>query len=141
MNDIIDRFTIEIGNGTANASSAAVHRIDVIDCLDAGVIVHRYAADHDQACEYRTTGRHPTGTDTHTDIATTEPSRRQAREPTIDVLHGVPHEAIREYAGTHAIDLIIICVHERARSQRTFLGNTLTSHLLALLCIATLVVS
>lgn len=104
-----------------DAASATVHHIDVIDCLDAGVIVHRYTSDQ-KTCESRTTGRHPTDTDR----ADTEPSRRRAREPTIDVLHGVPHEAIRDYAVTHAIDLIIICVRERARSQRTFLGNTLT---------------
>jgi nucleotide-binding universal stress UspA family protein len=104
----------------ADAASATVHHIDVIDCLDAGVIVHRYTSDQ-ETCEYRTTGRHPTDTDR----ADTDPSRRRFREPTIDVLHGVPHEAIRDYASTHAIDLIIICVRERARSERTFLGDTL----------------
>lgn len=103
----------------ADASSATVHRIDVMDCLDSGVIARRYESSHDQACEYRTTGRYYTGT------ADTEPSAHRAREPTIDVPHGVPHEAIRDYAVTHTIDLIIICVRERARSERTFLGDTL----------------
>ena len=110
----------ELGLVFADAASATVHRIDVIECLDSGVIVHRYVSGHDHACESRTTGRQPT------DTADTEPNRQRTREPTIDVLHGVPHEAIRDYAATHAIDLIIICVRERARSERTFLGDILT---------------
>lgn len=104
----------------ADASQATIHRIDVMDCFNSGVIIHRYTAGQDQACTSQTTGRQPTNTND------TERGQRRGRESTIDVLHGIPHEAIRDYAVTHAVDLIIICVRERVRSEQTFLGDTLT---------------
>lgn len=55
----------------ADASSATVHHIDVIECLDSGVIVHRYPMSHDHAGAYRITERQPTDTGT----AATEPSQ------------------------------------------------------------------
>lgn len=98
------------------SSNATVHRIDVVACLDSGVIVHRDERDQDKACEFRATERHSTAT------ADSESNRE-----TIDVLHGVPHKAINEYAAQLAVDRLIICACERSRSQRTFIGDTFTN--------------
>lgn len=87
-----------------DAARAAIHRIDVIDCLDSGMIIHR-----------------------HTDASTDKTNQIRGHEPEIEVLHGVPHEALLDYVAANAIDLVVIGVCDRTDLSHSFIGNMLAT--------------
>lgn len=97
----------------ADIASATVHRIDVIECFDSGVIIYRDEGRMQNECGEL--GRRPTA------AATDKPNRKD--EPAIDVLHGVPHEALLDYVAANAIDRIIISVCNRDIFTHSFIGN------------------
>lgn len=99
------------------APGTTVRRIDVLDCLDSGVIVQ---TDTDSGLDERERLReHLTSAS-----ATHTTNRHWRHESTIDALHGVPHEALLDYVATNPIDCIIMSTHERIHPDRSFLGRT-----------------
>ncbi|WP_306055709.1 universal stress protein [Natronococcus wangiae] len=94
-----------------------IHWIEVLDCLDSGVIIRN-----------------------RTEIAQNDRERqRQSRisvalywmtvhdqeyTPAIDVLHGVPHEALLDYIETNATGRIVMSVSEPTDLNRSFVGRT-----------------
>lgn len=98
------------------ATSAVIHRIDVIECLDSGVIIHRHDGCVQDGCDQLR--RPPTSATTDCLVSWT-----QRCEPAIDVLHGIPHEAILEYVMMNAIDRIIVSVRDRTHLEQSLLGR------------------
>lgn len=108
----------------AEVPRSAVRRIDVIDCLDSGVIIHRHdkRTQNEREHKRKQLGRQLTsGTTEH------EPTLNREHDPAVDVLHGVPHEALLDYAAANAIDSIVIGVSERTRLDQSFIGTVFVS--------------
>lgn len=102
----------------AKGSGATVHRIDVVDCLDSGVIVRK----HDSGDQNKFERVRKTPPSVPTDC-TVNPEQENTTMTVLDVLHGVPHEAILGYAAANAIDCIMM-VCERTSFDRSLLGCT-----------------
>lgn len=91
--------------------------IEVLDCLDSGVIIRkrREIAQNDR--ERRRQSR-----------ISVAPYRMKVQNqeytPQIDVLHGVPHEALLAYVATNAIDHIVMSIGETTDLNRSFIGHT-----------------
>lgn len=102
----------------AETPPATVHRIDVLDCLDSGVIVER--DDGGGLIEPDRTEPPKNGS--------TDRAARRHREgaSTIDVLHGAPAEAILDYVAANAVDRVVTCVGDRTCRTRSFVGYTFT---------------
>lgn len=92
----------------------AVRRIDVLDCLDSGVVIQTNHGDSQDE-------RERPGEYSRSTRAT---NQHQQGESTIDALHGVPHEALLDYVTTNPIDGMIMSTHERTHPNRSFLGHT-----------------
>lgn len=103
----------------AETTRAAIHRIDVVDCLDSGVIIHQYEERIQDEREHER--GQPSRQLMHETIDREETQNRE-HEPAVDVLHGVPHETILDYTAANAIDVIIIGVGERTRLTQSFIG-------------------
>lgn len=106
----------------ADASRVTVRWIEIVECLDSGVIIQCYESrvqnehGHPRRRFERASAR------TH-DVTT--PNREH--EPATDVLHGEPHKALLDYVAANAIGLCIIGVCERTRLHRSFVGSTLAT--------------
>lgn len=102
----------------AEMAGATVHRIDIINCLDSGVVVRK----HDSAGQDQFEQTQETPASVPTDC-TANQKQENTTTTVIDVLHGVPHEAILGYVAANGIDcLIIVC--ERMCLDRSLLGCT-----------------
>lgn len=97
-------------------SGTTVHRIDVLDCLDSGVIIQ---TDTGSLTERERLSQH-----LQSASPTQTANRHRRHQSTIDALHGVPHEALLDYVATNPIDCIIMSTHERMSPSRSFLGRT-----------------
>lgn len=100
----------------AKSREATVHRIDVLDCLDSGVIVQRYDGG-----QVERDGRERSPTSTLTGCAVSD---HHIRAATIGVLHGVPHEAILDHISANSIDRIVLSVCGMTHPTRSFVGRT-----------------
>lgn len=101
----------------AGASGTTVHRVDVLDCLDSGVIIQTDVESVQNEDEYQER--------THTWPASDGVvSQSQRRASAIDVLHGNPSEALLDYIEGSAIDFTIMCICDSAYLNRTLLGRT-----------------
>lgn len=98
------------------APGTTVHRTDVLECLDSGVIIQ---TDTDGLAERERRGQRPPSAS-----PTQTANRHRRHESTIDALHGVPHEALLDYIATTSIDYIIMSTHEQTSPSRSFLGRT-----------------
>lgn len=101
----------------ADASWATVRWIEVVECLDSGVIIQDYedCVQNERGDPRRRFERESTG----------ETTQSREHTPATDVLHGEPHEALLDYVAANAIGLCIIGVCERTRLHRSFVGSTL----------------
>jgi nucleotide-binding universal stress UspA family protein len=98
------------------APGTTVHRIEVLECLDSGVVIQTDTGGLDK--RERLGQRPPSASPAQT------ANRHLRDESTIDVLHGVPYEALLDYVATTSIDCIIMSTHERTSPDRSFLGRT-----------------
>lgn len=96
-----------------------VHHVDVLDCLDSGVIIqtHDDSGQNDSDRSERTPSQ---------SLSHHVTSQNHGHDPTLGVLHGVPSEALLEYLDANAIDLLIMSVRDSAYLDRTLLGNAFT---------------
>lgn len=101
----------------AESREVTVHRIDVLDCLDSGVIVQRYDGG-----QVERDGRERSPTSTPTGCAM---SGHHVRAAAIGVLHGVPHEAILDHIAANSIDRVVLSACEMTCPTRSFVGRTL----------------
>ncbi|QLG60256.1 universal stress protein [Halorarum salinum] len=103
----------------AETPPATVHRIDVLDRLDSGVIVER--DDGGGPVERDRIERPPKN-------GSTDRAARRHREgaSTIDVLHGAPAEVILDYVAANAVDRVVTSVGDRTCRTRSFVGYTFT---------------
>lgn len=101
----------------AGTSETTVHRVDVLDCLDSGVVIRTDDESGQNKCEHS----EPTSRRTSPGCMT---SQNQEHDIAIDVLHGVPSEALLDYLRAHAVNLLIMCIRDSACLDRTFLGRT-----------------
>lgn len=101
----------------AGASGNTVHRVDVLDCLDSGVVIQTDGKSVQKEDEHQER--------THTRAAPDGMmSQNQGHATAIDVLHGVPSEALLDYLRANAIDFTIMCICDNACLNRTLLGRT-----------------
>ncbi len=99
------------------APGNTVHRVDVLDCLDSGVVIQIHSENVQNEDEYQER--------THTRAAPDSVvSQSQGHTTTIDVLHGVPSEALLDYLEGYAIDFTIMCICDSSCLNRTLLGRT-----------------
>ena len=86
-----------------------VHWVEVLDCLDSGVIIRKRTEIAWNDRERRSQSR-----------ISVAPYRmtvhNQEYTPAIDALHGVPHEALLDYVETNAIGRIVMSVSEPTTS-------------------------
>lgn len=94
-----------------------IHWIEVLDCLDSGVIIRNRTEIAQNDRERRKQSR-----------ISVAPHRmtvhNQEYTPAIDVLHGVPHEALLDYIETNATGRIVMSVSEPTDFNRSFIGRT-----------------
>lgn len=93
-----------------------VHWIDVLECLDSGVIIQ---IDTGSLAERESLGQRPPSAS-----PAQATNRHRRHESTIDALHGVPHEALLDHVATTSIDCIIMSTPEHTSPDRSFLGHT-----------------
>ncbi|WP_227377971.1 universal stress protein [Haladaptatus halobius] len=103
----------------SEASEATVHRIDVLDCLDSGVIIR--TDDGGGQNEHRQPERSSSRLSPHYPV-----NRNHGCVSAIDVLHGRPHEAILDYVAANLIDCIVLSTHEQTPPNQSFLEQTFT---------------
>ena len=101
----------------ADASRAVVRWIEVVECLDSGVIIQYY--------EDCVQNKHGYPRRRFASASADEITQNREHEPATDVLHGEPHEALLDYVAANAIGLVIIGVCERTRLHQSFVGSTL----------------
>lgn len=92
-----------------------VHQIDVLDCVDSGVIIRT----HKNTKQDRRERQNPPSASTGTDPA----NRYRGATSGIDVLHGIPHEAVLDYVTAHEIDRIIVSRRGAAECTRSRFGQ------------------
>lgn len=103
----------------SEASEATVHRIDVLDCLDSGVIIQ--TDDGGGQNEHRQPERSSSRLSPYYPV-----NRSQECVSAIDVLHGRPHEAILDYVATNLIDFIVLSTRDQTSPARSFFEQTFT---------------
>ena len=99
-----------------DASRATVRWIEVVECLDSGVIIQIY--------EDYVRNEHGYPRQRFESISTDEITQNRKYAPVTDVLHGEPYEALLDYVATNTIDLVIISVCGGTRLHRSFVGST-----------------
>ncbi|WP_248910040.1 universal stress protein [Halocatena marina] len=97
------------------APETVVLRIDVLECLDSGVIIQTDTGGLNERARF---GDHPPNP-----ASVQTASQHWRHESTVDALHGVPHEALLDYIATNSIDCIVMHTHEQMTPQRSFLGR------------------
>ncbi len=95
-----------------DSSRTTVHHIDILDCLDSGVISRRYSRDTQNEDRKRPS------TSASLSHAMTQ---NQKYTPEIDGLHGVPSEALLNYIVANGIDRVVICMREMSNPDRSFI--------------------
>ncbi|WP_407075694.1 universal stress protein [Natronococcus wangiae] len=96
---------------------ASIHQIDLLECLDSGVVIRRYSRIQNDRKRQNRSFR--------CDSPPRSATRNQERIPVIDVLHGVPREALRDHVEECAIDRIVVIMREIETPSRLFIGHTL----------------
>jgi len=115
-------------DGSDDADAAADHAIDHADRYDATLhlvyVVETRTAYDNAIVDPETVASNLRKEGRETLDAIAERATSAGVETTTEILEGVPHEAIENYAAEHDVDLILLGTQGRSAFKRALLGST-----------------